>query len=217
MRYTSPSIPQSPQHPHMHPHNHIYTISQPLSKVALDEAPAYHTCTQSQWTVGVGVGGGCRVRALVPEHQVKHDWTLSPTWMGLHYRLGFASTVRFLWSQILCLKVCFKKKSAHILRKAFGWGYKPAPLGHVYTYHKKITYDDMHVKRSCSPCYSLVDYGNTKISQHTLNVCLQTVEVGHSLWKKKQNLPSSLWVLCGMSDLSPWFYLLTDARTLKTI
>ena len=142
MHYISHSIPQSLLHPHMHPHTHIYTISQPLSKVALDEAPAYHTCLYSvsmdSW--GGGRVGGCRVRALVPEHQVKHDWTLLPTWMGVHYWLGFAPTVRFLWSQILCLKVCFKKKSVHILQKAFGWGYKPGSLGHVYTYHKKITY-----------------------------------------------------------------------------
>ena len=55
--------------------------------------------------------------------------------------------------------------SAKVLR----WSktvYKPSFSSCVYAC-KKITYARL---RFCSPCQSLVDYGNTKITQHALKV-----------------------------------------------
>ena len=52
----------------------------------------------------------------------------------------------------LCVYACYKLKS-------FGWDLQT--VVHCVC---------MHAERSCSPCQSSVDYGNTKITQHALKV-----------------------------------------------
>ena len=73
-------------------------------------------CEDSQWH---------RARAPAPESKVKHDWAWSSNgWAS--YVLGFAPTMRFLRSQILCR-----------LYKSFEWDYKPrSPMqkGHISTF-----------------------------------------------------------------------------------
>ena len=69
--------------------------------------------------------------------------------------LGFAPALKYLWSQILCK--LYKSPSDETIN----WG---PPC--VYAC-QKVTYARY---RSCSPCQSLVDYGNIKVSHHALKV-----------------------------------------------
>ena len=68
-----------------------------------------------------------------------------------------------------------------VLKKPRGFCGRTATLNRtVYTRAKKIAY--AHWK-SCSPCQSMVDYRNTKITQHTLKTA---VEAGHN--RKEEEL-----------------------------
>ena len=87
--------------------------------------------------------------------------------------LGIAPTLRFLWSRILCRVY---KSSAD---ETIHWG---LPCVHAC---KKITYT---CQRSCSPCHSSVNCGNTKITQLELKVSkvFRMLKLDTILKKKKK-------------------------------
>ena len=55
----------------------------------------------------------------------------------------------------------------------------------IYNTCKKITYAG---QRSCSPCQSLVDYGNSKITQHVLNVSEPSEGCSWTIYGKRRTM-----------------------------
>ena len=99
----------------------------------------------------------------------------------LCYVLGFVPTQKFLRSQILCR--LDKSSSDEAINRSIS----------IRLYMQK---DHVRILKTCSPCRSLMDYGNRKITQHALeSVSLKTARVGHYtygrrriLWKTKKGV-----------------------------
>ena len=121
---------------------------------------------------------------LVVHSKSTHSWKL---WLskfehGHHMdgwlfcaMLGALTVGEFPWNQILC--------RLYTPQKSFGWDYKPVAWVYPYRKIKYVCY------RSCSSCWALVDYGNTKTPSMHCRLGSMTLLQTAFLRKSNQDFP----------------------------
>ena len=172
----------------------MYTYPTPPSFLLFSPLPFQSSCSSSVFTKGCRCplqswrpppetpqrSQWCRARVLVLESQSIME--CGHGWVTIMLLLGFVPALRFLWSQILCR--LYRSPSDETIN----WG-----LPCAYNACKKITYNIYFIIKlicmlllkilyCCSPCQSLVNCRNNKITQHALKLVKVSESSSCSSW-----------------------------------